>query len=216
MGADLWMRIGCLPAARAWRDGAAGPVPHRSDAAGRCATALRCSQPAGSAQTRFAQTMRGPFSAGCCAARPRQFAVRHRPCHAVGTWAGRGGGFNAPSVLCVDAACASSARGPQSRFAPRSLSKGSARSARQRRREAQGDRPARAKSRVLRHLTHRVCPSGMNAVNAASYAMGRPSEHRRAAAQRPAMSGDVRAALRQAAPAESCLHLASHPGAPTC
>jgi hypothetical protein len=188
------------------RCNAASPVWLRSKDTGRCATSLRCSRLTGDAPTRCAQTRRVPFSANRCAARPRPFAAPHRPCRVA-----------VRSVACAEELrtkgffdfyfySGAGLQAPQNTAlnfsTPRSLPNGAPGPARLRRREAQGGRSARAQSRVLRGLTHRVCLSGESAANAASYAMDRLSEHRRAAAQRPAQSGRAGGAVRQALFAE--------------
>jgi hypothetical protein len=192
------------------RCNAARPVWLRSKDTGRGATSLRCSRLAGGAPTRCAQTRRAPFSANRCAARPRPFAAPHRPCRVAVT-----------GVACAERQSAkgffdfyfgTESQTPQNNsvvfLTPQSLPNGAPGPARLRRREAQGGRSARAQSRVLRGLTHRVCLSGESAANAASYAMDRLSEHRRAAAQRPAQSGRAGGAIRQA----FCAEVTGHAG----
>jgi hypothetical protein len=190
-----------------WVSNAAGPVLLRSNDAGRCATALRCSRQAGDAPTRCAQTRRVPCSACRCAARPRQFAAPHRPCRVAVTGVACAERQSATLVSDLysdsdDVVCPRSQNTRLNFSTPRSLPNGAFGPARLRRREAQGGRSARAQSRVLRLLTHRVCLSGESEANAASYAMDRLSEHRRAAAQRPAQSGRAGGTVRQALFAE--------------
>lgn len=204
MGGEDFLLPLALHCLHGLRCNAARTVWLRSKDTGRCATSLRCSRLAGDAPTRCAQTRRVPFSANRCAARPRPFAAPHRPCRVAVTGvagaAGQSAAEGSDFYSGVGAVCQTPQ--PQNRAlnfsTPRSLTNGAPGPARLRRREAQGGRSARALSRVLCDLTHRVCLSGVSAANAASYAMDRLSEHRRAAAQRPAQSGRAGGAVRQA------------------